>query len=62
MSEKKAVHTDLLQYPTAAKQMCVYLSSRVLNFLNELEIEINKQGKHDIQLLPGRRILFAVVY
>ena len=58
----KCIYTDFFKCPRGVKQGCM-LSPLMFSFLiNELAVELSKNGKHGIQLIPGASEIFMLLF
>ena len=53
--------TNSFECPIGLKQGCLMSTKLFTIFMNELSKELNKKGKHGIQLKPGMQIIFHLV-
>ena len=54
--------TNSFECPIGLKQGCLMSTKLFTIFMNELSKELNKKGKHGIQLKPGMQIIFHLLW
>ena len=54
----KCSYSDYFDCPRGVKQGCLLSPQMFSFFINELDVELSKMGKHGIQLIPGAIEIF----
>ena len=58
----KCIYTDFFKCPRGVKQGCLLSPLMFSFFINELAVELSKNGKHGIQLIPGAIEIFMLLF
>ena len=58
----KCMYTDFFKCPRGVKQSCLLSPLMFSFFINELAVELSKNGKHGTQLIPGATEIFMLLF
>ena len=58
----KCLYTDLFKSPGGVKKGCLLSPLMFSFFINELAVELSKNGKHGIQIIPGAFEIFILLF